>query len=806
MPIRNKDCELCPLHESAETVCMLGSGPKDARIMVIGEAPGRTEDEEGKPFRGSAGRVIRSALSQVGIDPAEVFFTNVVRCRPPDNATPDRSQIKTCVTNYMVPEIERVKPEFVIVLGNSALLGIIGKTGITKQAGQVFEVEVADNHWAKIMPTIHPAAVLRNPKWADTFTADIIRFYNLTRGISTSPETRVKFIRSKANLLWLRNVLMEATEISWDVETDCERIEGMKRGPGQDWHGDESLITSIAFTTEEEGKSYVLPISHDDTWWKNPQAVLDFLAPALLRKGVKLIAHNGKFDARWLHSKGIPIRQDFDTMLAAHMLDENRLKGLKPLSKTLLGAEAYDVGEDVKNSRSAPLKQLLVYNAKDTDYTLRLAHLFEDQLRKEPRIDAVFKKLMMPASNALVDVERLGVWVDWERWEERYIVCQENRDKIHRYISQWWPEPNPINLNAPQQVGRLLYEHLGLPILGETSKGAPSTAETHLLRLESKHPAAKALIKWRKWNGYISRYLLPWKLEWADEEGRIHASYKLYGTVTGRLSGEGGIQQVPRDPYIRSIIGAPEGWTFVQADYSQVELRIAAWLADERRMLRQYMNGEDIHMLRAMKMTQKIRPEEVTKEERKRAKPVSFGYIYGMGAPKFVTYAFDNYGVETTLADAKKDRAGFFEDYPALLPWHERQRRLARKYHRVSSPIGRVRHLSDILSSDEKVRGEAERQAINSPVQSFASDLMLTGLITLHKRMDPQKARIIGTVHDSILFEVKDEYLKDYLPSIKETMEDMSLVKKKFGTEVGVPVVVDIETGTHWGEGTEWHG
>jgi DNA polymerase-1 len=331
-----------------------------------------------------------------------------------------------------------------------------------------------------------------------------------------------------------------------------------------------------------------------------------------------------------------------------------------------------------------------------------------------------------------------------------------------------------------------------------------------LLRLADEHKATLAMIKYRKWAKYLSTYLLPLWFEHRDQNGRVHSNYKLFGTVTGRLSGEGGIQQIPRDPFIRAILGATPGWSFLQADFSQVELRIAAMLANEKRMLRQYLNGEDIHMIRACRMTGKV-AADVTKEERKKAKPVSFGFIYGMGAPKFVDYAFDNYGVKVTEAESHETREGFFEDYPALRPWHERQRRLARRYQRVSSPIGRVRHLPDILSTDKDVRAESERQAINSPVQSFASDLMLMALIRLHARSKVENLDkhgptmyILGTVHDSILFEIKNGHEEYWAPIIKAEMEDMEYVQRTFGFDVTVPIIADIEIGTHWGETKEW--
>lgn len=794
--IRNPDCELCPLNEGADHVCLMGSGTRQAKVMIVGEAPGAREDDEHRAFVGPAGQLLTEVLHEAGIERSDCYVTNVAKCRPPGNRTPEKSEIKTCVENYLMKEIEQVNPKYVLLLGNSAFMGVLGKTKITQNHGSVFR-----SGKRQIMATVHPALVLRNPRWDQPFRTDLSRFGRMTRGESVSPETEIKIVRLKTQLAWLLRELMQAKEISWDIETWVEPEDGYVREPGQDWHGDESYICSIAFTWQE-GLSAVVPLWHNTKTWRDPSRVLEYLKPAMEREGVKYVAHNGKFDARWMKSKGINVPQVFDTMLAAHILEENRLKGLKPLSRTQLGAEAYNVGVDTKNAYHEPLRRLCIYNGKDTDYTLRLYHVFREQLRQQPGLARVFTKLMMPASNVLVDVERTGLWLDPDRWKERRDECERKRAKIHAYINQFWPEGTPINLNAPMQVGRLLFEYLGLPIIERTKKDAPSTKESVLLELASQgHKIPTAIIKWRKWNGYITRYLDPWMREWLDRRGRIHSNYKLFGTVTGRLSGEGGIQQVPRDKLIRSIIGAEPGWVFMQADYSQIELRIAFWLANERRGLAQYLRGEDIHMLRAMKMTGKP-AHLVAKEERKKAKAVNFGYIYGMGYRKFVKYAFENYDLRISEEDAEKDRNGFFEDYPALRPWHDRQRRLALRYKQVRSPIGRIRHLPDIDSQDDEVKAEAQRQAINSPVQSCASDIMLTSLITMHPQLDPTQARIIGTVHDSILFEIREDAVDETLPFIKETMEDMSLVYRKFGTEVGVPIVVDIEVGRHWGEAT----
>ena len=769
--------------------------------MVVGEAPGASEDRTGVAFVGASGRVLEKAIRELAqLDPTAVYISNAVKCRPPDNRTPTRTEVKAC-SPYLMGEIAEVQPDFILTLGNTALQAVLKKSGIMKHHGS-FE----QRHGALVMPTLHPAAVLRNPKWARVFASDVHRFGRRIRGEDTSLNTRIRYVKTKQGLAALRALLLVAKEIAWDIETytaphpEDPKRKLFKRSGLHDWHGEDSKIVSISFTVQE-GTSYVLLLDHMSPDWSDPYKVLRFLRPALEREDCDYITHNGKFDSRFLYRKtGIRVPHSHDTMLQAHMIDENQAKGLKPLSQVELGADAYDADVDVRNAYHESPKKLLVYNGKDTDYTLRLHHRTIKELRTDTRANRIYELLMMPASQVFMDIEHHGVWVDWKRWEERYDEAMEKRDLIHDYITRKWvpEELRPINLNSPRQVGRLFFEELELPILERTKSKAPSTAESVLLRLAPDYPIATALMKWRKWAKFLSTYLLPWQYQWRDSAGRIHSSYKLHGTVTGRLSGEGGIQQVPRDPFIRSIIGAPPGYAFVQADYSQVELRIAAMISGDRNMLGQYLRGEDIHTIRAQRMTGRL---DVTKEERKKAKAVNFGYIYGMGAAKFVTYAFENYDVHMTIEEAEADRARFFEDYPALMPWHERQRRLARRYKRVASPLGRIRHLPDIESEDSKVQGESERQAINSPVQSMASDLMLGSAITLHGMIPRDEGHIVGSVHDSLLFEIREDLVDKWCPIIKATMEDMERVERMFGCEVTVPVVADIEVGTHWAEG-----
>lgn len=784
--VRNKDCTLCPLHESAQTVCLMGDGPvKSANIMIIGEAPGFREDEVHKPFAGRSGQLLRSTLKSVGIDPAKCYITNINKCRPPDNRTPKASEATACRV-YLEQELEAVRPDYILTVGNHALK-LLKKGGIMKHRGEFFQYGDAI-----VMPTIHPAGVLRNPKWESLFKADIESFGRLVKGQDAKiPPPKTYLIRSRKSLAAAVKLVMNSEAVAYDIETN-----------GFDELDEDAQIVSIS-VSPREGLAFVLPVFHPQSPWKHPYNVLSILGRALLFTNAKLIAHNAKFDDRWLHQFDIPIHADFDTILAAHLLDENRLKSLKALSQVILGVDAYAI--DTGNLLETPMKTIARYNAKDTDYTLRLYYRFREELKEERRILRLFKLLMMPASHALTDIERHGIWVDNERLEARMIEVSNKLTKINKQLTKIFGME--ANWNSTKVLAELLFGKLKLPLIEMTAGGAPSTKESVLLRLRDKHKAAELILDWRKYSKYMSTYLRRWSE--IQHDSRLHPNYKIFGTVTGRLSSgkedpkaKGlNIQQVPRDPLIRGILGAPPGWKFVEADFSQIELRIAAEYSGDITMQRYFREGRDIHSATASRVSG-VPEDKLTKEERKKGKGVNFGYLFGMGWKKFIDYARDSYDAVFTEAESKAARKAFFDEFAQLQKWHERQRRLANAYKRVVSLIGRVRHLPDIDSEDKEVRAEAERQAINSPVQGLASDMTLLSIIILHGMMDPKEAKIVATVHDSILFEIRDDVVDKWAPIIKQTMENLPL-KKKFGAELSVPVKVDISVGQHWGEGEE---
>jgi DNA polymerase-1 len=484
---------------------------------------------------------------------------------------------------------------------------------------------------------------------------------------------------------------------------------------------------------------------------------------------------------------------------------------------------------------TTPLPDVLEYNGLDTWHDLRLYYLFRDQLKAQPRLARLFARLMIPAVCELVLAERHGVYVDKKVLDLHHSIAREKLHGIEQELTTYvppkhiWPD-NIREMNfGPSNFARwFLFDHLQLPIMarGKTkddgSPGQPSMAEAIMLDLADQtekvvqdgDPNIPQLMLDRAlWFKRVTGFFEPYT-RLIDHNSRIHTTFKPWGTVTGRLSSGkedvekittkgdvhgANLQQVPRDPFMRGVFGAAPGFWFVEADYSQIELRIAAFMAREDTMLHMFANGIDIHMAMAMRMTGKP-ASAITKEERKRAKAVNFGYLFGMGVNKFIETAWSNYQLRVTEQESRAFRTSFFNEFPKLVPWHSRQRRLAHKFGRVETPMGRVRHLPDIYSPMKDVQAEAERQAINSPVQAMASDMALLSLVLVSRKFREAglDAHAIGTVHDAVNFEIPQKETTRALPIIKDTMENLPL-DEWFGVHLDVPIIADLKLGTHWG-------
>jgi DNA polymerase-1 len=554
--------------------------------MIIGEAPGYREDDVKKPFAGKSGRLLDETLLKYGLNRQQAFISNVAKCRPPENRTPTRSEFKAC-RPYLEQEIEAVKPEFILLLGNSAL-SLLKKSGIMRHRGEIYEY-----NGSRVFASVHPAAVLRNPHYARIFESDVATFGRMVRGEPGAAPTRTYLVRDAKALKALCKSILTTSAFAYDLETN-----------GFEERDPEAQIVTIGIAVKP-GVAFVVPIHHPQAPWKHPDKVLRIVGNAMVYSAAKKIAHNAKFDDRWLNQFGIEIHTTFDTMLAAHMLDENRLKGLKPLAQMILGVDPWkDVDLGKGGAKTTQLTKLARYNAKDADYTLRLYYLFRKELQEEEqrRIARIFSGLLMPASSALTDIERTGMWLDLDRLAQRRIQVEDILGAINRRLTTRLGHEG--NWNSPRIIAELLFDKMGLEIQELTKGGAASTRESVLLHLkhETNDPSINDILEWRKWTKYDSTYLGKWAR--VQRNGRVYPNYKLTGTVTGRLaSGKEqpndprvGFQQVPRDTFIRSIIGSPPGWKFVEADFSQIELRIVAHYSQDPTMMRIFQSDGDIHL------------------------------------------------------------------------------------------------------------------------------------------------------------------------------------------------------------------
>lgn len=854
LELRDKNCTLCRLHTTAEVVCQMGTGPVDADIMVVSKMPNSREWQ----------LELEEQLEEMGLGTDRIYFTQAIKCRTfeQDASNPN---VKTCASTYLREEIARIKPKFILALGNEALLSVAGRSGITKYRGRVFE----DPGGYDIIATISPSAVKRSPGQRPGYMADLRLFVNRVLGVAGGiAKPNYAVIDTDAKLKTLKKLLGYTKEFDFDVETYS------------DYYKSDGRIISLSATCIIEAQDeatgevkrrrfvFALPLYHPESPWKTRwKSVLKFLKPELERIP-KVTAWNASYDIKWMRQEtiaGIDMFATCDPMLAVHLLNENVQKGLKPQSMARLGVEPW--GVDTKNLLSMPLSEVLEYNVLDTWYMHFVKKQVLEELKKQPRLARIFKFVMMPAHAELVRAEMRGIFIDVERLKERTPIAEaklkEIEDDIASHLptpdSDEWPrfpdkqlkttirkgKPREINFNASIFARWFLFDYLQLPVLERGKEkpdgrpGDPSMAEGILLELKeiltdanNDDPFAapeenrdqleviEGFLSRIEWNKMLSSFFYPYA-ELYDENHRIHTNFKLAGTVTGRLSsgkndpdkisGSKGkvrgvnLQQVPRDKFVRGLFGAPPGWLFVESDYSQVELRLAAFIAREMTMIRLFQEGADLHSYIVHRVTG-IPLSEVPKKLRKElGKPLNFGFIYGMGWSKFIETAFKNYGVRFTEEQAKGYRDMYFNAYPGLLPWHGRQRRLVNEYGRVQSPLGRVRHLPDVYSPDQGVRAEAERQAINSPVQSMGSDMAVLSMVEINRRFRAEgiQGHCIGLVHDAVNYEIREDSVGHALPIIKNVMEDVSLIRRKFGTVIDVPIVADIKVGTRWGDAME---
>lgn len=790
------DCNLCAF---SSPTCIWGTGPSKARVMVVNSYATEQDEQEGAAVMPSS---LVERLRAIGLDPGEVYYTNAIKCACPRGTKYKVGDIKKC-KHHLDKEIAEVQPTYVLALGAQALKATVDGS-ITELNGVMVEKD-----GIKYMPSYSPGIVYRDPGKAPFVEKAMNNFKAMMEGsLEGLPELDIRLITNMRELKRAFHHLKDNNYLylSYDIETT-----GLVRF--------EDEVNLFGFGNDQV--QYIIPLEARYSPLKGARLAQRKLIMTcvnwLNRNAKALVAGNGKFDDLFLkYHFGVKPNITFDVVLASHILNENTPNGVKENAVLECNAPEWDVDKDLKTGKyktREKYQEYLTYLGYDIYYEYKLYRVFHKKLKQDRALMKLFYHLYMPGIISYETVEEHGVFIYPQQFKQVRKHLEAERGAIEKELLKL--AKHEVNWNSPAQIQKLLYEELKLPVIETTESGSPSTSEATLMQLRDKHPIVELILKYRGVNIQISHFIDGWiNRMWGR---RLFPNFKLHGTVTGRTScTDPNLQQVPRDPIIRNLVGAPEGWSVVEIDYSQAELRIAAIMSGDETMKRIYQTGGDIHTHTYEMITgEKVSDDKyIKKEQRKKAKAVNFGFVYGMGWRKFKIYARDNYGVDLTDKEAEQWRERFFQAYHSLPKWHSKQRRIVQSMGQVRSPIGRLRRLPDIYSTDKSKKAEAERQSINSPVQGFGSDLTILGMSEIMGNaqyydpdyvLDKDKFFVIGTVHDATLFEVRNDYLMEFCPRAKHILEHPKALEDVFHFDTDVPIVADVAVGKSWGAGIELH-
>lgn len=569
---------------------------------------------------------------------------------------------------------------------------------------------------------------------------------------------------------------------------------------------------SFAFDTETEGLDPLtaglvgmsFAIREQEAWYvpvpANREEATDIvlrLAPALQHPEIEKVGQNIKFDILALRKYGVRVKGPlFDTMLAHYLLNPELRHGMDYLAETYLKYKTVPIedligpkGKKQASMRTVPIEQIKEYAAEDADVTLRLKHYFAPLLKQEG-LESLFFEMEMPLIYVLAEMEATGVKLDTNALKQSSEVLSQQLNVLEESIYDLAGQS--FNINSTKQVGEILFDKLKLDEKAKKTKtGGYSTSEEVLEKIRGKHPIVDKLLEYRGIKKLLSTYIdaLPALIH--PETGKIHTSFNQAVTATGRLSSTNpNLQNIPvRDELGREIrkafIADDDDCIFFSADYSQIELRLMAHLSNDPHMVEAFCSGADIHAATAAKIYG-IPVEEVTSDMRRKAKTANFGIIYGISV----------FGLAERLsiprAESKELIDGYFQTYPRIKEYMEESIRVAKEKGYVETLFKRKRFLPDINSHNAIVRGYAERNAINAPIQGSAADIIKLAMIRIHQRFEAEqlKSRMILQVHDELNFNVyKDEF---------ERVKEIVLDCMEHVLPLRVPLIADCGEGKNW--------
>lgn len=543
-----------------------------------------------------------------------------------------------------------------------------------------------------------------------------------------------------------------------------------------------------------EGKAFYVHMPDDA---QQTQALVDIFKPFFNDENVEKIGQNMKYDITVLEKYGVEVAEPtFDTMLAHYLLQPDMRHNMDLLAETYLNYKTISIteligkkGKNQGNMRDVAPERIAEYAAEDADITFRLYQHFKPQLR-ETGVDKVFYQIESPLVAVLADMEFAGVKIDEDGLRQYSIELEKDILRLEDEITDL--AGVKFNVSSPKQMGEVLFERLKLIDKPKKTKtGQYATGEDVIEELRDKHPIIGKILEYRELGKLKSTYVdaLPKLVH--PKTGRVHTTFNQTVAATGRLSSTSpNLQNIPirteKGRYVRKMfIPRDENHVLFSADYSQIELRIIAALSEDETMIQAFLNGEDIHATTAAKVFG-VPLTEVTREQRSNAKTVNFGIIYGVSA----------FGLsqQSTLsrAESKEVIDAYFNTYPGIKKYIERQQKQARDLGYVETIMGRRRYLPDINSRNQVIRGHAERNAINAPIQGSAADIIKIAMINIHNQMKKQgmRSQMVLQVHDELVFDVLKSEVNDLKSLIKSKMEGAVNLK--------VPLIVEVGEGQNW--------
>ena len=587
-------------------------------------------------------------------------------------------------------------------------------------------------------------------------------------------------IENKEDIYKLVSELLLQKEVCFDTETTS-------------LNELEAELVGMAFSWEKHKGYYVLfPESKELT-----QEILEIFRPFFENSSITKIGQNLKYDIKVLAKYNIQVLGNlFDTMIAHYLLNPDAKHNMDILSENYLHYSPISIetligkkGKGQLSMRQVPPLEQKEYAVEDTDVTLQLKNIFEQQLQKY-NAEKLFSQIESPLVQVLADMELEGIRIDVPFLKSLSDDIEKDIFSLQQAVYEQAGET--FNLSSPKQLGDILFEKLKLISKPKKTKtGQYATSEEILSELAPKHKIVANVLEYRQLQKLQSTYIDALPKEVNSTTGRVHTTYMQAVTATGRLSSNNpNLQNIPirteRGQQIRkAFVPRNEDYTLLSADYSQIELRVIAALSGEKNMIEAFLQNQDIHRSTAAKVFN-VDIQSVTREQRSHAKTVNFGIIYGVSA-----FGLSNQ-TELSRSESKELIDTYYQTYPQLKVFIDKQIHFARENGYVETILGRRRYLPDINSRNQVVRGAAERNAVNAPIQGSAADIIKIAMINIYNLLKDNKlkTKMLLQVHDELIFDVPKNELDFVKPLIKKTMEE--------AYQFAVPLVVDLGVGKNW--------